>query len=136
MGLFDDAVNFLKKQLGGGEEQGGLLEQALGLVNNPDTGGLAGLVQRLQAGGLGQEVSSWISTGENLPVSAEQLQQALGGRTIEDVAAQLGLSREEAAQKLSGLLPQIIDKLTPEGALPEGGLLEKGFTLLKGKLGM
>ena len=136
MGLFDEAVNFLKKQVGGGEEQSGLLQQALGLINNPDTGGLAGLVQRLQEGGLGQEVGSWISTGANLPVSGEQLQEALGGGTIKDIAAKLGLSPEEASQQLSNLLPQVIDKLTPEGTLPEGGLLEKGLGFLKGKLGL
>jgi uncharacterized protein YidB (DUF937 family) len=91
------------------------------------------LVQSFQQGGLGDIVNSWVSTGQNLPVSAEQLQSVLGGGRLQDIAAQLGVSPEQAAGSLADLLPQVVDKLTPNGRIPEGGgdLLVQGMEMLK-----
>jgi uncharacterized protein YidB (DUF937 family) len=102
------------------------------LINN-QPGGLGGLVQSFQQGGLGEVVNSWVSTGQNLPVSAEQLQSVLGGGQLQNIAAQLGVSPEQASGSLADLLPQVVDKLTPNGQLPEGGgdLLAQGMDLLK-----
>ncbi len=133
MGLFDQVVGALAgNQSGGGNA---LLETVLQLVNNPQTGGLGGLVQSFQQGGLAEIVNSWVSTGQNLPVSAEQIQSVLGNSTLQDLAAKLGISSQEASGSLASLLPQVIDQLTPHGELPENGdLLAQGLDLLKGKL--
>ena len=135
MGLFDQITKGLGDKLSGGEGQNPLLETIMGLVNNPETGGLTGLVETFKSNGLGDVVSSWIGTGQNQPVSGEQIQQVLGGEQIEQIAQKTGTSKEEVAGGLATLLPGIIDKLTPGGTLPEGGLLQQGLSMLKGKFG-
>ncbi len=136
MGLLDD---IMKKAggaiLGGGEQaQGGLMETVLQLVNNPETGGLSGLIETLKSKGLGDAVSSWISTSENQSVSSDQIQHALGSEQIQQIAEKLGLSHGAVSSGLAAILPQVIDKLTPHGQVPEGGLLEQGLGMLKQKL--
>lgn len=84
-------------------------------------GGLAGLVQQLQQGGLGEAAASWVSTGQNLPVSPEQLQQALGPQVLGQLAGSVGLDAGQAAGPLAQWLPQVVDALTPQGQLPQGG---------------
>jgi uncharacterized protein YidB (DUF937 family) len=84
-------------------------------------GGLAGLVQQLQKGGLADQVGSWVSTGQNLPVSPEQLQGALGNDMLGQLAQSVGLDAGQAAGPLAQLLPQVVDALTPNGQLPTGG---------------
>ena len=81
-------------------------------------GGLSGMVQQLEQQGLGPAVRSWIGTGPNQGVSADQLHQALGADTIGRLAAAVGMSPAELTQKLSTVLPNVIDKLTPAGKLP------------------
>lgn len=68
-------------------------------------------------------MNSWISTGQNLPISAEQIQGVLGSDQVKQIAAQVGVSPDVASSKLAELLPTMIDKLTPDGKLPEGGNL-------------
>jgi uncharacterized protein YidB (DUF937 family) len=84
-------------------------------------GGLAGLMGQFQQAGLGNAMDSWIGKGENVAVSGEQLQQVFGNEQISSIASQLGLSEGEASSQLAGILPQIIDQLTPDGQAPEGG---------------
>ncbi len=76
-------------------------------------------------------MSSWISTGENQSVSGDQIQHTLGGNFIQQIAQQLGSSKSEVAGSLANLLPDIIDKLTPTGKLPEGNQLSQGLEMLK-----
>lgn len=129
MGILDSVVGALAGGQGGGSN--GLMDVVMQLINN-QPGGLGGLVQSFQQGGLGEIVNSWVSTGQNLPVSAEQLQSVLGGGALQDIAAKLGVSPEQASGSLAELLPQVVDKLTPNGQLPEGGaLLAQGMDLLK-----
>ena len=110
------------------------MEQVLGLINNPETGRLTGLIDTFKNKGLGEVVSSWVSTGENQPISGDQIASAFGNDTIEEIARKLGISGTDASNALSEILPQVIDKLTPEGTVPEGGLLELGLSILKQKL--
>ena len=129
MGLLDSVVG----SLAAGNTQGGngLLDVVMQLIQN-QPGGLAGLVQSLQQGGLAEVVSSWVSTGHNMPVSAQQLASAIGGAQLQNIAAQLGVSPEQASGSLADLLPQVVDQLTPNGQLPEGGdLLTQGLAMLK-----
>jgi uncharacterized protein YidB (DUF937 family) len=130
MGLFDSVVGALAGGQSGGDNQ--LLNVVMQLINNPQNGGLGGLVESFQQGGLGEIVNSWVSTGQNLPISAEQIQAVLGGGKLQEIAAQLSVSTEQASGGLADLLPQVVDKLTPNGQVPEGGdLLAQGLDLLK-----
>ena len=132
MGILDEmAKGLLGKVLRGGSSQNPLMDIVLGLITNPQTGGLQGLIQTFKEKGLGDAVSSWVSTGENQPVSGDQIQHALGGNFIQQIAEQLGSSKSEVSGSLSNLLPQIIDKLTPSGTLPEGDALNQGLNRLK-----
>lgn len=131
MGLLDSALGTLVSHLANGEGQNNLLGSVIDLINRPETGGLAGLVQRFSDNGLGKEVASWISTGENLPINGEQLQSILGSTQLQELAAKFGLSSESVSSGLATLLPKVIDGLTPDGALPEGSLLEQGLELLR-----
>lgn len=133
MGLFDQIIGAVSGQQG--ESGGSLLGSVLQMVTNPQNGGLSTLLQTLQQGGLAEAAKSWVSTGQNLPVSAEQIQSALGNDTVKNLAAQLGLNTEQMSGHLAELLPQVVDKLTPNGSVPsEGNLVSMGMELLKGKL--
>ena len=134
MGFLDDVVKAGAGKLLGGSGQGGLMEQVLGLMNSSETGGLAGLVETFKSKGLGDVMSSWIGTGENQPVSGEAIANTIGSDKIQEITGKLGISGSEASAGLAALLPQVIDKLTPDGKLPEGGVLEQGLNILKQKL--
>jgi uncharacterized protein YidB (DUF937 family) len=82
-------------------------------------GGLSGMIEQLKTQGLGDAVKSWVSTGPNLPVAPDQMQRALGSDTVAQLAAKLGMTPEELSAKLSTALPQIVDKLTPAGVVPQ-----------------
>lgn len=133
MGLLDQVVGALAGgQNGGGNMQ--LIQTVLQLINNPQVGGLGGLLQTLQQSGLGEAADSWVSTGQNQPVSAEQIQASLGDSLIPGLADKLGMSQQQASGSLAELLPQIIDQLTPDGQLPQegqGDLLTQGLAMLK-----
>jgi uncharacterized protein YidB (DUF937 family) len=134
MGFLDELAGGLSGKLFGGGDKNKLFESIMGLVNNPQTGGLSGLVQMFKDKGIGDAMSSWISTGKNLPVSAEQIKQALGADQIQQISNNVGVSQEEASKGLAGLLPEIIDKLTPDGEVPESNMITQGLNMLKGKL--
>ena len=112
-----------------------LLGAALGLLQQH--GGLPALLEKLSASGLSQQVQSWVGTGANLPVSGEQLHQALGSGTIGAIASQLGLSPQQASGSLAQLLPEVINHLTPAGQVPanHADLVSQGLALLKGFTG-
>ncbi len=139
MGLLDDLMKDGLSNLTGssGSQQQSGMNLATGVLEmlGGQQGGLQGLVQAFAQKGLGNIVSSWVSTGPNLPVSGDQLQHALGSNAISSLAQKAGLAPDKANSMLTQMLPMIVDKLTPEGKIPEGGeLLEQGLNILKGKL--
>ncbi|MGO9483950.1 MAG: YidB family protein [Rhodomicrobium sp.] len=81
-------------------------------------GGLQGIVAQFQKQGLGPTIQSWVGNGENQPISPDQVHQALGSDTIQQLAAKLGIPPDQLAAKLSEVLPQAIDKMTPDGKVP------------------
>lgn len=109
-------MSFLDGLLGGavGAEMAtvvhGLIEQH---------GGVQGIVAQLEQQGLGATVKSWVGTGANLPISADQIHQAFGSDMVKQLAAKVGISPDELASKLSAILPQAVDKMTPTGTLPK-----------------
>jgi len=132
MGLLDELAGGL---LGKGGAGAGLAGSVLSmLAGQGGQGGLGGLVKAFGERGLGDIVGSWVSTGANLPISPQQVQQGLGMQQLQALGAQHGLSADGAAQALAQLLPGIVDKLTPGGQLPDMGSLLQGIESLKGKL--
>ncbi len=135
MGLFDSIVSAVEGQTGAGG-QGNLMESVMGMINHPDVGGLSGLVQKLEQSGLGPQVASWVGNGNNLPVSTEQIQNALNSQALQDIAAKFGLNTSDAANQLASLLPQVINHLTPNGQVPaQGDLTQEVLSGLSGLFG-
>jgi uncharacterized protein YidB (DUF937 family) len=116
MGLLDSLLGSLTNQ--GAASGNPLVDTVLRFVNDPAHGGLPGLVQSFQQRGLGGIVDSWVSTGQNLPISPDQLAQGLGGDKLGSLAQSLGMSQGDLSSKLSELLPNVVDKLTPTGQVP------------------
>ncbi|MBA5869034.1 MAG: DUF937 domain-containing protein [Nitrospira sp. CR2.1] len=136
MGLLDQLGQAAAGMMGGGNDQNPLMQAVVGLLGQQSAvGGLGGLIQAFQKNGLGEIVNSWVSTGKNLPISPEQIQQGLGNDLLKQLASQVGLSPEATGGQLANLLPSLVDKLTPEGMLPDTTLIEQGLNLLRGKLG-
>jgi uncharacterized protein YidB (DUF937 family) len=113
-GVLKGLANQQQGQAGGG--LGGILGQVLG---NTDLGSLGGLVDQLQKSGLGAQVSSWLGNGANLPISVDQLRQALGDDTIRQISQTLGLPVDQLLNQLSQHLPAAVDKLSPNGTLEQ-----------------
>jgi len=133
MGLFDEVMKLAGSGVSG--EHANMTTAVMQMLQSGQGGGLSGLVEAFQNKGLGDIVSSWVGTGQNLPVSAGQVQSALGSDYVQQLAAKAGISPEVAGPALAALLPIIIDKLTPNGQLPAsgGGLLDAALGLIKGK---
>ncbi len=93
-------------------------------------GGVQGLLDKFTKGGLGDAASSWVGMGENKPVSADQVHQALGADQISAVAAKLGIDTSKASGLLAEYLPKIIDKLTPSGQVDGSADHHQGLAAL------
>ena len=120
MGLLDELVGKAASVLSGDQgEQSGLLGGVMEMFTGKESGGMAGLVRSFQEKGFGGIISSWIGTGENLPISAEQIQEVMGNDMVQNLAAKFGIPTEELSGKLAEFLPSAIDKITPNGTLPE-----------------
>jgi uncharacterized protein YidB (DUF937 family) len=92
------------------------------LSNGGPYGGLAGLMQQFQQAGLGQQAGSWVSTGENMPITADQLTKVFGSSQLQQMASSVGMDASQFGGQLSQMLPQLIDQLTPNGKVPTGGV--------------
>jgi len=114
-----------------------LLSAAMSLLSSKDTsvggsGGLNGLVQAFQGHGLGDVVASWVGTGTNQAISPSQVTKVLGHDTLGQFAQKAGIPAGDAGSVLAGLLPMVIDKLTPHGNVPEEQTLESSLGGLLG----
>lgn len=137
MGLFDSIVGQVESALAGNQAQNGqgnLMEAVTHLITNPETGGLQGLVQAFQNQGLGEIVASWIGNGQNMAITAAQIEQVIGTERLQFIAQKFGVAPDTIASGLAQMLPQVIDRLSPNGQLPAGHLVEQGLAMLKGKL--
>ena len=103
------------------------------LLTDPKHGGLQGLIQTFEQQGLGQIVASWVGTGQNLPISVEQLSAVLGSEKLQGLAQQVGLDPQALSGQLAQWLPQAVDHLTPQGQVPAPGALQPDA--LQGALG-
>jgi uncharacterized protein YidB (DUF937 family) len=123
MSLFNDLARTALGALSGNSQGGSPIQQIIGelITNNGSGNGLTGLLQQLTKGGLGAQASSWVSTGENQPVTGDQLRQALGSDQISALAQKVGIAPEQISGALAQYLPQVIDRLTPRGEVPAAG---------------
>lgn len=115
----------------GGGAAGAAPGGAGGLGSLAGLGGLGGLVNAFTQNGLGDVVGSWIGRGQNLPVSGDQLAEVLGPGALGHLAGSTGASHAEVSDALSRLLPHVVDRLTPDGTLPEQGVGADAGDLLK-----
>ncbi len=132
MGLLDSVIGAIGQSKPGSGGQTDLMTTVVALLGA--MGGLSGLMQKFQANGLGDIVQSWISQGENKPISPEQLRDVLGHETVAGVSQQTGLEANDALAQLSRMLPMVVDKLSPKGQVPEDG--QGGLSDLSGLAGM
>ena len=131
MGLLDSVLG---AAMGGGQGQSGgqaaLVNAVMQMIGNKvgGAGGLAGLVNAFTQGGMGNIANSWVGTGRNLPISPDQIQSVLGGSgggLLAQLAQSAGMSQGDTSSQLSQLLPGLVDKLTPDGQIPQADTLEK-----------
>lgn len=131
MGFLDKLKGFLKSD--DTESANKLVMIVAKLIADPASGGVKGLVKLFQDNGFGEQVTSWVSTEANLPITADQIKKVFGsGQLLPNIASALGVSENEAAGKLADMLPDVIDKLTMYGQIPEGELLEQRLSIVKG----
>ena len=120
MGMLDGLLGSLMGGMTGdgtGGKQSPLVLMALQLLQQ--NGGLQGVLAKFQQAGYGAQADSWVSTGQNQPINADVLSQVLDHGQLGQIAQQLGMSHGDAAGGLASLLPQMIDKMTPQGQVPD-----------------
>jgi uncharacterized protein YidB (DUF937 family) len=152
MGFFDDAVpggNIAKplivalgallvgKMMSGGSTPTQLIAPTAGptYASGPQPaqsggllGGLGGLLERLSSAGHGDAVTSWVGSGQNAPIQADKLGSALGQTTVSDLARNAGISEADLLAQLSRVLPGVVDKLTPNGRIPNAAEVQAALT--------
>lgn len=128
-----EILNTIQSALGGDDKKDDLMSSVMGLLGGQS--GLQNLISQFGAKGLGDVINSWVSTGKNLPVSPEQLKGVLGDDTVKSIASKLGIDSHALTSQLSNLLPDVVDKLTPNGNVPEGDILSQAGNLLGGLFG-
>jgi uncharacterized protein YidB (DUF937 family) len=128
-----DILNTIQSALGGGDKKDDLMSSVMGMLGGQ--GGLQNLISQFDAKGLGDVIGSWVGTGKNMPISPDQLKGVLGDDTVKNIASKLGLDLNALTSQLSNLLPDVVDKLTPDGKVPEGDLMSKASDLLGGLFG-
>lgn len=111
----DPLSQILSGLTGGGGGAGGnmLLQLALSMLQQ--NGGLEGVLGKFRQGGMAAQADSWVSTGQNMPVSPNQLEQIFGSGALGDIASKLGMSQQDTGSALSKVLPELINQLTPQG---------------------
>ena len=133
MGLFDGIVGSLLGKLDPNQQKN-LMSSVSGLLQN--CGGIDGIMQKFNSQGLGDLVKGWVSTGPNPEPTPQQVEQALGPQKLDEMAAQTGIARDEIAGQVAQTLPQVVDKLTPDGKPVSGDALQQGLaSLMKGDFG-
>lgn len=118
MGLLDGLAGQVLGQAMGGQQGGNAL---LAIVTQliQENGGLGGLLQKFEQAGLGEHVASWVGTGSNMPIDANQIVSALGSGVLENLAAKFGMPADQVSGTLATALPQAVDRLTPSGQITD-----------------
>jgi uncharacterized protein YidB (DUF937 family) len=129
-------MDSIKGLLGGGGGQGAsndVMGAITGLFSGSGPignklGGLSGILDKFNVAGMGDKVQSWLGQGDNDPLTGDEVEQALGSDTIKEMAAETGGSEQEVKSGLAGMIPGLVDKLSPDGGIPGadkiGGMLQ------------
>lgn len=121
MGLLDTLTSMMASKAAGEIEAAVIpvvLSEVLGNGGQGGQGGLSAIVAKLEQAGLGEQVKSWIGTGQNLPISAQQLQQVLGSDVVRQLAGRFGIPVDQLSTVLAQVLPNAVDHASPSGTLP------------------
>jgi uncharacterized protein YidB (DUF937 family) len=154
MGLLDDILKQASGAGGAGVPQGSglgaiadlvmknpqIISAAIAMLNPKDTsvgggGGLADIVSSFNKGGLGDVMSSWVGGGPNKPVDAGALANVLGPAVLGQFAKKAGIGHADAGSVLASVLPELINRMTPQGNVPQGNALDSALGSLLGQLG-
>jgi uncharacterized protein YidB (DUF937 family) len=129
LGLFDSLAGAVLGNMGG--DKGAMLQIAIDLFKQ--NGGLEGVLAKFNDAGFAEQAASWVSQGDNLPISAEQIMQVLGRDSIASIAEKLTMSPTDISKKIAEYLPQAINKMTPNGIVDSnsGNLLAAVMGMLK-----
>jgi uncharacterized protein YidB (DUF937 family) len=130
--------DILGQMMGGGQRGGGGLGDILGQVLGGGAGsggGLGGLLRQFESAGLGDQARSWVSPGQNQPLSPDALGRVFGADGLAAIARQAGLSERDTTTGLAQLLPEIIDRATPQGQMPDEDQLAGTLQDLMRRLG-
>src|SRR5215471_5311059 len=128
MGLLDDVLGMAgvgNANAAQANQHAGALSMILEYINSPEVGGIAGLQKMFQEKGLGSIISSWISTGQNQPISGDQLQNVLQGGALENMSAKSGMDMGQLTTIFSQLMPHAVDRMTPNGQIPDSSALDQ-----------
>ena len=117
-------ADMLGQVLGGGAGRGGA------------TGGLGGLLEQLQRSGFGEQADSWVARGANKPIPPDAMTQIFGRDGLEQISRQAGISQDEASRGLSQLLPEVVDRMTPDGDVPDANALTNSVDDFARRLGL
>ena len=140
MGLLDDLLGSEPRQPAGGTSTSGVLMALMPIVlsmlssRGPRGGGLGRLLAQLQRAGFGEQADSWVSRGANKPISPDAITQVFGRDGLEQISRRAGLSPDDASRGLSELLPEVIDRMTPDGDVPDADALTRSVADLARRL--
>jgi uncharacterized protein YidB (DUF937 family) len=118
MGILDTLTSMMASKGASAIEAAGIPVILGEVLGNGGQGGLSAIVAKLQQAGLGDQVKSWIGTGENLPISAQQLQEVLGSDMVRQLAGRFGIPVDQLSTVLAQVLPTAVDHASPSGTLP------------------
>ena len=128
MSLLDSVLGAVSGKTDGQTQPSPLIAIIAGLL--AQSGGLEGLMRKFSQAGLGDVFSKWVATGPNPPVSGDHIQQVFGADQIQALAAKLGIDPTTASEALAEHLPNVVDRLTPEGEIDPNANLEQGLSSL------
>jgi uncharacterized protein YidB (DUF937 family) len=115
--LLPIVLNMLMNRQGGGSS-GGLGNILGGMFGGGGAGGLGGLLEQFQRAGFAEQANSWVGRGQNQPITPDAIGQVLGSEAVSKIAQQAGITEAEASHGISQLLPELVDRLTPDGSVP------------------
>lgn len=118
MGILDMLTSIMASRAAGELETAVIPVVLSEVLGNGSQGGLSAIVAKLQQAGFGEEVKSWIGTGQNLPISAQQLQEVLGSDLVKQLASRFGIPADQLSIVLAQVLPTVVDQASPKGTLP------------------
>ena len=132
MTFIDDIKGKVSSALGSNTQAAEMVNHAIDMVHQNGIGGLQSMVEQFRAKGMGDVINSWVGPGKNLPITADQIQSVLGNEKVKAMAAKLGIPPDQVASALSTVLPQIVDRLTPNGQMPaDGTAMSQAVTALR-----